>query len=110
MADHDLAAELQGYRNELANVEAHGKDERADSVREEIKRVEGEVRQVAEDLERKADEHDEAGQGVLAAEARAEASRYREHLGEEDKPAAAKRGAGRPRKENAADKTPKEQA
>lgn len=120
MANHDLAAELQGYRNELANVVAHGKDERAGAVREEITRVEGEVREVAEEYESKAEDHDAAGQDVLAAEARVEARRYRDLLPSEEeskpaetapaKPGPAKPGPGRPRKENTADKTPKEKA
>lgn len=109
MADHDVAAELQGYRNELASAERYGKDERAGAVRKEIKRVEGEVRQVAEELEAKADAHEGDGQDALAAEARTEASRYRGLLGSEAK-SAAKRAPGRPRKENAADKTPTEKA
>lgn len=108
MADHDLAAELQGYRNELANVEAAGKDERAAAVREEISRVEEAVRERADALDQAAEAHDKAGQDIRAAEARVESRRYRDLL--DDPKPAARRGGGRPRKETAEDKTPKEKA
>lgn len=107
MADHDLAAELDGYRAELAHCEKYDKPERAKLVRGEIERVEGEVREKADALERAAAEHERAGQDVRAAETRVEASRYRDLVGEEK---AVKRGPGRPRKETAEDKTPKERA
>ncbi|WP_141579661.1 hypothetical protein [Actinomadura sp. WMMA1423] len=107
MADHDLAAELQGYRDELATCEARGLDERAGLVRKEITRVEDEIREAAEGLEREAAGHEEAGQDVRAAEARVKAREYREVLPAEARP---KRGPGRPRKETAEDKTPKERA
>lgn len=107
MADHDLAAELQGYREELAEYEARGLDKRAGLVRKEVARVEGEIRETAEGLEREAAEHDEAGQDVRAAEARVAARGFRALLPAESKP---KRGPGRPRKENTADKTPREKA
>lgn len=156
MADHDLAAELQGYRNELEQCEAAGKSERASAVREEIRRVEDEARTTAEDLERQADDFEGQAQDVRATEARVEARRYRELADGEDrsaptadadtgssttagadpsaardpelakdpgiatgtpadrdsasKEATAKRGPGRPRKETAQDKTPKETA
>lgn len=109
MADHDLAAELLGYRAELARYERYDEDDRAAGVREQIERVEGDVRAEAERLEADADRYDEAGQGVPAAMARNEARRYRALLdeGQAAKPA---RGRGRPRKETAEDKTPKENA
>lgn len=107
MADHDLAAELQGYRDELAECEARGLGERAGLVRREVARVEGEIRETAEGLEREAAEHDEAGQDVRAAEARVRAREFRALLPAEP---VAKRGPGRPRKETARDKTPREKA
>ncbi|MFI0484884.1 hypothetical protein [Actinomadura sp. 9N215] len=113
MADHDLAAELAGYRAELAHCEKYEKTERAELVNGEIERVEGEVRGVAESLERAAADHEDAGRDVLAAQARVEARRYRELLDDgEAKPASrpVKRGPGRPRKETAEDKTPREKA
>lgn len=110
MADHDLEAELLGYRNELARYERHGEDDRAASVREQIERVESDVRKEAERLEADAGRYDEAGQGVPAAMARNEARRYRALLGDDDQPAKAARGRGRPRKETAEDKTPTEKA
>lgn len=107
MADHDLGAELRGYRDELAECEARGLDKRAGLVRKEVTRVEGEIRETAERLEREAAEHDEAGQDVRAAEARVRAREFRALLPAEDKP---KRGPGRPRKETTVDKTPREKA
>lgn len=113
MADHDLAAELAGYRDELAECERRGLDERAGAVRKEIKRVEDDIRKVADDLDARAGERLEAGQDELAGRDREEARRYRALLdndGEGGKEAPAKRGAGRGRKETTADRTPKEHA
>lgn len=113
MADHDLVAELLGYRNELARLEHGGDEPRAAAVRGEIERVEAAVREQAERLEHDAAEYDEAGQGVRAAMLRNEARELRTALGDgqgdgDGRPA--KRGPGRPRKETAADTTPKEKA
>jgi hypothetical protein len=109
MADHDLMAELQGYKNELANADDAGNSERAGAVRDEISRVEGLVRDRAEGLEKQAEEHAAAGQDVRAAEAVVAARRYRRVLDDTSVPAdAPKRRPGRPGKENTKDATPKE--
>lgn len=113
MADHDLAAELAGYRAELAHCEKYDRTARADLVSAEIARVTEEIQATAESLDRAAAEHQDAGRDVLAAQAREEARRYRGLLDEaEAKPAArpVKRGPGRPRRETAEDKTPREKA
>lgn len=109
MADHDLLAELQGYRNELVNAENADNSDRAGAVRGEISRVEGLVRERADELDAQATEHAGNGQDVPAAEATVEARRYREALAGSESESAPKR-RGRPAKENAADKTPKETA
>lgn len=111
MAYHDLLAELQGYRNELVNAENADNNDRAGAVRDEISRVEGLVRERADELDAQANEHAEAGQDVLAAEATVEARRYREALaGSESEAGSAPKRRGRPAKENTADKAPKETA
>lgn len=119
MADHDLAAELLGYRNELARYERLGAGGRAAAVRKAIKRVQDDVRAEAERLEADAQRYTDVGQGVPAAIARNEARRYRallddgqDEAGDGGQGAAqpARRGQGRPRKETTADKTPKERA
>lgn len=109
MSDHDLAAELQAYKNELDFAEQRGMDDRAAAVREEISRVEGEVRDRVQELEAAAEEHLAKGQDVLAAQRTVEARRYKDLLGEQEAPKRAARSA-RAGKENAADKTPKETA
>lgn len=103
MADHDLLAELVGYKNELANAENADNTERAGAVRDEISRVEGLVRERADEFEAKTAEHAKAGQDVPAAEATVEARRYRDALGE-----TVPKRRGRPAKETTQDKTPKE--
>ncbi|MGI5232866.1 hypothetical protein [Actinoallomurus sp. CA-142502] len=79
---HDLGAELQGYKDELAVVDG----DRAKAVRGEIDRVSKAIEERAAELENGASEHEEAGQDVPAAEARVEARRYRAMLddGQED--------------------------
>lgn len=51
MTSHDLVAELQGYRNELASAERRGDTDRAAAVREEIERIAGLLRGQAAALE-----------------------------------------------------------
>lgn len=73
---HDLGAELQGYRDELATVDG----DRAKAVQGEIDRVSKAINERVAALEEEASEHDDAGQDVPAAEARVEARRYRAML------------------------------
>lgn len=44
MTDHDLVAELNGYRNELASAERWRRTERAEAVRAEVERVTSAIR------------------------------------------------------------------
>lgn len=74
---HDLGAELQGYRDELATV---ADPSRVKAVRAEISRVRQAVTERADALDAQAKTHDEAGQDVPAAETRVEARRYRAML------------------------------
>lgn len=95
---HDLIAEMDGYRTELANLERFGdKKDRAKAVKGEIDRVAGSIRLEAERLLAQAEIHEEAGQDVLAAQCRVEAKR----LVREGRLEAA---------EDAADSTPTEKA
>ena len=91
---HDLGAELQGYKDELATVDG----DRAKAVRGEIDRVSKEIEDHAAELDKQAGEHEEAGQDVPAAEAHVEARRYRALLDTE------------PAGENAAESKPQEKA
>lgn len=92
---HDLGAELQGYRDELADIA--GDADREKAVRKEIARVSKAIEERADELEAQADEHQDAGQDVAAAQARVEARRHRALI---EEPAA----------EDTADSTPREKA
>lgn len=81
---HDVLAELEGYRNELAEAERHGRDEKAAAVRDEIERVKAAVEARAVALEDRAATLEGSGQDVKAAEATVEARRYRDALTEPD--------------------------
>lgn len=99
---HDLLAELDGYRTELANAERAGRQDRADAVRPHLGRLAGLIEAEAARLDAQAETHENEGQDVLAAQARVEAKRLR-------------RGAqltadASPAGENAADARPKETA
>jgi hypothetical protein len=76
--DHDLLAELTGYRNELANAAADA--DRSVEVQAEVDRVSSDIQARVDDLEKAAKTHDADGQDVRAAEARVEARRYRDAL------------------------------
>jgi hypothetical protein len=77
---HDLGAELQGYKDELATVDG----DRAKAVRGEIDRVSKAIEERATGLDEQGSKYDAAGQDVPAAEARVEARRYRALLAEDD--------------------------
>src|SRR5688500_4591798 len=95
---HDLIAEMNGYRTELANLGRFGdKKDRVKAVEGEIDRVAGSIRLEAERLMAQAETHEESGQDVLAAQCRVEARRL-----------VREGGLGEPG--NAADSTPKEKA
>jgi hypothetical protein len=98
----DLIAELTGYRNELAAARRRNNTDRAAAVTEQIERVTGQVRTRIEQLLAQAGNHEEAGQDVLAAQARVEAKR----LGRETADATP---AG-PGAENTAQSAPRETA
>lgn len=100
---HDLIAELQGYRNELASAERYAKTDRADAVREQIARVTGAIQERVDELEATAVEHEQNAQEVLAAHARVEAGRLRRALA--DRPEASPPGA-----ENAVAAAPRQTA
>jgi hypothetical protein len=101
MADHDLLAELAGYRDELAEAEQYERPEKAADVRKEITRVEAAIRGQAAALDRQAEVHLANAQDVLAAAAGVEARRLREGLGQPVEP---------PATETAQDKAPRERA
>lgn len=73
MQQHDLIAELTGYRNELASLERAGKTERAEQVRPNIERVAGEIVAAIEQRVETATRLDGDLQDVDAARAREEA-------------------------------------
>jgi len=78
---HDVLAELQGYRNELAQAQRRGDTETAAAVQAEIDRVSATARSVAASHAGDAARHHDAGAHALAAKARAEAARYRDAAG-----------------------------
>lgn len=84
--NHDLLAELAGYEAELAGYERQHRTERADAVRTEITRVIGEVQVKIERELTVAEGHEDAGQDLLAAQARVEAKRLARGLPEEHRP------------------------
>jgi hypothetical protein len=53
---HDLVAELQGYRNELASAERRGDTDRAAAIRAEVDRVSEALRGRVESLRANAEE------------------------------------------------------
>jgi signal transduction histidine kinase len=95
---HDLLAELAGYRAELDYAETHDRPERAKSIRGEINRVTGAVKDAIAEAEAEAEEHDSNGQDVPAAHARVEVKRLRRALADSGSP------------ETAADRKPRETA
>lgn len=83
---HDLLAELQGYRDELAGAVQYGKDVTAEAVRGQIDRV---IEGIKVEVERQltaAETFEDAGQDVPAAQARVEAKRLARELPEEHRP------------------------
>lgn len=94
----DLIAELDGYRAEAARYDRDGRDDRVAAVREQADRVAGLIKVEAEKADAHADNHEEAGQDLLAAKARVEAKRLRRALAELGE------------QETAADRTPRETA
>lgn len=80
--EHDLLAELQGYRNEKAQADRRGDADHADEVNAEIERVTAAVRRKAEILEGQAQGYDDANQHVLAGQTRAKARTYSDALAE----------------------------
>lgn len=97
---HDLIAELEGYRSELAGYERSGVADRAKAVKAEIARITKQVSVEADKLIAQAEGHEDAGRDVLAAQARVEAKRLRRAVGVESAPGA----------ENAAESAPRETA
>lgn len=100
---HDLLAELDGYRTELDGYTRAGRGERVEAVQAEIDRVTAQITTEADKLIAQAENHEEAGQDVLAAQARVEARRLRRALA--DLPE-----AGPPAGEDADDATPRRTA
>ena len=92
---HDHLAELQGYRNELANAERAGNDDQAADVRAEIARVTTAIGRRAELLAAEADQHEVEGRYERAARARAAAKEHADAFAE---------------LEDTSDQTPSEQA
>ncbi|MFD9943201.1 hypothetical protein ACFWYW_14590 [Nonomuraea sp. NPDC059023] len=92
---HDLLAELQGYRNELAIIGAQGDSERADAIRGEIQRVTDAVTGRITELQEAAAGHAGGGQDVLAGRALEEAARLISALSAHT-PAAAAGNASQP--------------
>jgi hypothetical protein len=79
---HDVLAELDGYRNELANARRYGNNEQAEAVTVEIDRVKADVQARAVDHETRAASYRGDGQDLKAAEQDVEARRYRDALTE----------------------------
>lgn len=77
--DHDLLAELAGYQVELSAVNDRRPD-RAAAIREEIKRVSALVVARVQRLMSDADNFEDAGQHIRAAQARVEAKRLARDL------------------------------
>jgi hypothetical protein len=82
---HDVLAELEGYRNELANALRRGNETKAAAVREQVDRVKADVEARAVAAEQRAESYKDDGQDVLAAQHEVEARIYRTAL---DEPAA----------------------
>ncbi|HEV2778688.1 MAG TPA: hypothetical protein VGX25_04735 [Actinophytocola sp.] len=72
---HDLIAELTGYQQELAGAEQRHRKDRTEAVRSEIERVVTAVARRVEQLLAQADNHEDAGEDLQAANARVEAKR-----------------------------------
>ena len=70
---HDLIAELNGYREELAGAEQRGDTKRADAVREQTERVVDNAVTHIERLLDQADTHDRNQEDLDAAKLRIEA-------------------------------------
>lgn len=83
MADHDLIAELTGYRNELEGLLQQGKTGRAEQVRPLLAEVERQVRAKGASLRRAACATHEAGQDAVAERLHAEADRWETAAGPE---------------------------
>jgi hypothetical protein len=97
---HDLVAELQGYRNELASAERRGDADRAEAVREEVDRVAGLLRGRVEALRANAE-----------AEVHPDVERIETALAELDGDGEASETSGRKtRQRTAASTTPNEKA
>jgi hypothetical protein len=127
VADHDLLAELAGLRNEHHIHDQYDRPERATQVAEQIKRVEGEIREEVKRLEAEADDLVDTGADGRAGQLREQAAQLRAGL-DADNPA--ENAAGSPATgerivaepvaesaaepagpvETAADKTPRERA
>lgn len=78
---HDVLAELQGYRDELAGAEAYGREDHAARVRPEIDRVRAVVEAQAAAAELRAAAAEATGQDASAHHA--EVRRYRDALGDD---------------------------
>jgi hypothetical protein len=95
----DLIAELEAYRAEQARYAREGRKERAAAAGKEAERVADSIKAEVEKLDARAGNHEEAGQDLLAAQARVEARRLRRAV------------AGQaPAEETAVDTTPRETA
>lgn len=97
---HDLIAELDGYRSELSGYERAQHKDRAAAVQAEIERVTKLITVEADKLIARAEGHEDAGQDILAAQARVEAKRLRRALPADEPPGS----------ENAAQNAPRETA
>lgn len=107
MADHDLAAELRGYRNELDFAHKHRPD-RAAAIRAEIDRVREVIRSQAAAIDGRAAALEEAGQDVAAAELHVAARQLRDLLDDQADEADVEGADETPR--TAADSTPRQRA
>lgn len=99
MADHDLMAELAGYRRELESLERLGKRDRAEQVRPKLAAVEAQVRAKGAALVRAAVAAREAGQDAIAERLTVQAQQWQTAAGpepvmEQAVPARARRARG----------------
>jgi hypothetical protein len=113
---HDLIAELNGYRAELAGAEQRRNTDRVDAVRAEIDRVTTQAQARIEQLLAQAENHEDAGADLAAAQARVEAKALAKALPEESRPESVRAlrataaGGEPPGAQNTAESTPREKA
>lgn len=80
MSNHDLAAELEGYRAELAGLTRLGRADRAAEVRAQAALTVAALRERIAELRAVAEQHEREGRDAPAVQARVEARRLADQL------------------------------